>query len=74
MEVPRHWRLQKQRYALVGEICPHCNTPIFPARDICPYCNGDTKQAPLSEQHKVSFSSFNTAHLRVKPQASLPRS
>jgi len=75
MEVPRHWRLRKQRYALVGEICPHCSTPIFPPRDICPYCNGDTKQKPLSdEQHQISFSSFSSAQLRADPQPSIPRS
>ena len=25
MEISRHWRLQQQRYALVGEVCPHCD-------------------------------------------------
>jgi uncharacterized OB-fold protein len=43
MEIPRHWRLQKQRYALVGEICPHCEAKIFPPRDVCPYCSGEAK-------------------------------
>jgi hypothetical protein len=43
MEVPRHWRLKKQRYALVGEICPHCDVKIFPPRDICPECGGEAK-------------------------------
>ena len=43
MEVPRHWRLKKQRYALVGEVCPHCNSKIFPPRDVCPYCGGEAK-------------------------------
>ena len=40
MEVPRHWRLKQQRYALVGEICPHCEGKIFPPRDVCPHCGG----------------------------------
>ncbi len=44
MEVPRHWRLKKQRYALVGEICPHCEAKIFPPRDVCPHCGGEAKQ------------------------------
>ena len=44
MEVPRHWRLQKQRYGLVGEVCPHCNAKIFPARDVCPECGGEAKK------------------------------
>jgi uncharacterized OB-fold protein len=43
MENPRHWRLKQQRYALVGEVCPHCDGKIFPPRDICPYCGGEAK-------------------------------
>ena len=42
MEVPKHWRLQEQRYRLVGELCPHCDDKIFPPRDICPHCGGNT--------------------------------
>jgi hypothetical protein len=45
MEIPRHWRLKKQRYALVGEICPHCEAKIFPPRDVCPHCGGEAKTA-----------------------------
>ena len=41
MEIPRNWRLKKQRYALVGEECPHCNYKIFPPRDVCPNCGGE---------------------------------
>lgn len=44
MEVARHWRLKKQRYAMVGEICPHCSVKIFPPRDICPDCGGEAKE------------------------------
>ena len=43
MEIPRHWRLQRQRYNLIGEECPHCKGKIFPARDICPHCGGEAK-------------------------------
>ncbi|MBI9050128.1 MAG: Zn-ribbon domain-containing OB-fold protein [Anaerolineaceae bacterium] len=43
MEVPRHWRLKKQRYGLVGEVCPHCDGKIFPPRDVCPHCGGEAK-------------------------------
>ena len=39
MEIPRHWRLKQQRYNLVGEICPKCQTPMFPPRDLCLGCN-----------------------------------
>jgi len=44
MENPRHWRLRKQRYGLVGEVCPHCNDKIFPPRDVCPHCGGEAKK------------------------------
>lgn len=43
MDIPRHWRLKKQRYALVGEVCEHCNAKLFPPRDICPECGEEAK-------------------------------
>ena len=43
MEIPRHWRLKKQRYSLTGEVCPHCEVKIFPPRDVCPSCGGEAK-------------------------------
>ena len=43
MEIPRHWRLRKQRYGLVGEVCPHCEVKIFPPRDVCPVCGQEAK-------------------------------
>ncbi len=39
MELSRHWRLQDQRYRLVGEVCNTCGVKIFPPRDICPECS-----------------------------------
>jgi len=38
------WRLKQQRYSLVGESCGHCQTKIFPPRDICPECNHEAKE------------------------------
>lgn len=38
MELSRHWRLQNQRYGLVGEECDKCGARLFPPRDICPEC------------------------------------
>jgi len=43
MEIPRHWRLKKQRYNLIGEVCPHCSAKIFPPRDVCPQCGKEAK-------------------------------
>lgn len=44
MEITSHWRIKKQRYALVGEVCPHCAAKIFPPRDICPKCGDEAKE------------------------------
>ena len=38
MEIARHWRLNQQRYSLVGEQCPGCERKIFPPRDSCLDC------------------------------------
>ena len=43
MDIPRHWRLKKQRYALVGEVCDHCDAKLFPPRDICTDCGEEAK-------------------------------
>jgi len=43
MEISRHWRIRQQRYALMGEVCPHCQVKIFPPRDICPACGKEAK-------------------------------
>ncbi|MFO7681586.1 MAG: Zn-ribbon domain-containing OB-fold protein [Chloroflexota bacterium] len=44
MEVSRHWRLQSQRYQLVGETCDSCGVKLFPPRDVCLEC-----EAPAQE-------------------------
>lgn len=38
MEVSRHWRLNEQRYGLVGETCNSCGVKLFPPRDVCLEC------------------------------------
>jgi uncharacterized OB-fold protein len=38
MDIARHWRLSEQRYQLMGELCEHCGSRIFPPRDVCPDC------------------------------------
>ncbi len=38
MEIPRHWRLTRERYRLTGEICLGCGEKIFPPRDLCLNC------------------------------------
>jgi uncharacterized OB-fold protein len=63
MEIARHWRLNQQRYALVGEVCPHCDVKIFPPRDVCPDCGGEAKsEFTFSGQGEVfSFTVMNDA-------------
>lgn len=71
MEVPRHWRLRKQRYSLVGEICPHCDAKIFPPRDVCPECGGEAKTAyAFSGKGEVySFTKMGNAPAGFEEQA-----
>lgn len=45
MHIPRHWRLNSQRYALQGVTCPNCSNNIFPPRDVCPYCENRASEA-----------------------------
>jgi uncharacterized OB-fold protein len=43
MRIPRHWRLNSQRYAMQGVTCSHCLSNIFPPREVCPYCEGQVE-------------------------------
>ena len=43
MSIPSNWRLQSQRYRLVGETCEKCGTKLFPPRDVCPECEAPAK-------------------------------
>lgn len=61
MEIPRHWRLRKQRYSLVGEVCPHCNARLFPPRDICPECGQDARE-PFQFSGRGEVYSFTTVY------------
>ena len=61
MEISRHWRLKKQRYALVGEVCPNCEEKIFPPRDICPDC-GDEAKSLYSFSGRGEVYSFTTVY------------
>ncbi len=38
MSLSKHWRLQEQRYRLIGGECEDCGTKLFPQRRICPHC------------------------------------
>lgn len=61
MEIPRHWRLKKQRYGLVGEACPHCDHKNFPPKDICPNC-GDEARESYTFSGKGEVYSYTTIY------------
>ncbi len=44
MQVSTHWRLQEQRYKLVGETCEHCGSKLFPPRDVCLVCEEQAEE------------------------------
>lgn len=60
MEIARHWRLQKNRYQLVGEICPDGHK-IFPPRDVCSQCGAEAK-TPYQFSGKGEIYSYTTIY------------
>ena len=46
MRIAQNWRIRKQRYGLVGEVCDRCGGKIFPPREVCPYC-AELDQTPF---------------------------
>jgi uncharacterized OB-fold protein len=61
MSIPRNWRLQQQRYRLVGEICDKCGARIFPPRDVCPDCEAPAK-TPLVFSGRGEVYSYSTVY------------
>jgi uncharacterized OB-fold protein len=61
MEISRHWRLRKQRYTLVGEVCPHCNAKLFPPRDVCLEC-GQEARTPYQFSGRGEVYSYTTIY------------
>lgn len=61
MEIPRHWRIRRQRYGLVGEVCPHCEAKLFPPRDVCPECGKDARE-PYAFSGRGEVFSFTTIY------------
>jgi len=33
-----HWRLNAQRYRLIGTVCTECGHKMYPPRAVCPAC------------------------------------
>ena len=61
MDIPRHWRLKSQRYALVGEVCGNCQSKLFPPRDVCPECGAPAK-TPFAFSGRGEVFSYSTVY------------
>jgi uncharacterized OB-fold protein len=61
MQVAQNWRIRKQRYSLVGEVCGHCGVKIFPPRDICPECEAPAK-TPFTFSGRGVVYSYSTVY------------
>lgn len=61
MDIARHWRLKKQRYGLVGEVCESCGSKLFPPRDVCPECQAPAK-TPYVFSGKGEVYSYTTVY------------
>ena len=61
-EIARHWRLNSQRYKLVGELCPECGNKMFPPRDVCPECADSSPQPDFTFSGKGEVYSHTTVH------------
>ncbi len=69
MDIPRHWRLKKQRYSLTGEVCDHCDAKLFPPRDICPECGEEEVVIPkIEELHGVIAKSISKRPGQLQPR------
>jgi uncharacterized OB-fold protein len=71
MGVPQGWRLRKQRYMLMGEICLNCGRKLFPPRDVCPECGASAEAASAVADRRAVFSYI--LFCRVPVPASLTR-
>ena len=70
MEIPRHWRLKKQRYGLEGVICPNvdCKKKIFPKRPICPDCHSEVALSSSFSTQLLYTSDSYTGVQERQPQ------
>ncbi len=63
MEIPRHWRLKKQRYNLVGTIDPKTGGPEFPPK------NHPKKEVVIFSSSKLpSYTSGSYTEVQETPQ------
>jgi hypothetical protein len=56
MRVPGNWRIQIERYRLVGATCASCGTSTFPARRLCIDCDVNAHMPTLVSGHSALFN------------------
>ena len=61
MGIPQYWRLQRQNYQLVGEMCGNCGAKLFPPRDVCPECRQPAHE-PYTFSGRGEVYSHSTVH------------
>lgn len=61
MSIARDWRLNRQRYRLIGEVCNTCGAKIFPPRDVCPECEAPA-QEPFLFSGRGEVYSYSTVY------------
>jgi len=61
MDIPRYWRLKKQRYTLQGKKCIDCGTLSFPPRIVCQKCKSRNTE-PFKFKGFGTLYSFTTIY------------
>ncbi len=64
--VPLFWRIQRNRYRLIGTKCGTCGKAFFPPRDFCPDCRRAGKIQELAFSGKGKIVSHTT--IRIPPK------
>jgi len=69
-QIARYWRLNPQRYSLVGNFCPRCNYKIFPPREVCSHCAEKTETLfPCSSQQDIHLPTTFSGNFETSPIA-----
>lgn len=59
MEIPRHWRLRKERLAFeLGHKCGMCGTVFTQDRPVCPHCGLHFESGRLIGQAGQDFANY----------------
>lgn len=61
MDIPRYWRLKKQRYRLQGKKCVACGNLSFPPRSVCQKCKSRNSE-PFEFVGRGKLYSYTTIY------------